>query len=293
MVDLGVLPDGISSGAVGVSGDGSVVVGVTESSTEVFEAFRWTQEDGMVGLGDLPGGEVQSAATAISADGTTVVGQSSSGSGGEAFRWTAANGMIGLGDLLGGLFSSTAWGVSADGSVVVGVSSRPPTPRAFIWDQTNGMRNLQDVLVTDFGLDLTGWTLTSAQDISDDARVIVGNGLNPSGELEAWIADLGQFGDMDLDGDVDFDDINPFVLALFNETEYEEMFGVPPELYGDIDGSGNHDFDDIPGFVAIIVGNGASAAVQATPEPSGLVRALIGGVILLVVSHDCAIGGYQ
>ncbi|MCH7603269.1 MAG: hypothetical protein IIB54_10920, partial [Planctomycetes bacterium] len=53
---LGDLPGGsISSGAWGVSADGSVVVGVS-SSTSGQEAFRWTSGGGMVGLGDLAGG---------------------------------------------------------------------------------------------------------------------------------------------------------------------------------------------------------------------------------------------
>ncbi len=55
---LGDLPGGrFSSYASGVSADGSVVVGSSES-TAMFtvEAFRWTQSTGMVGLGDLPGG---------------------------------------------------------------------------------------------------------------------------------------------------------------------------------------------------------------------------------------------
>jgi predicted hydrolase (HD superfamily) len=50
------------------------------------------------------------------------------------------------------------------------------------------MRNLQNVLVSDYGLDLTGWTLEAATDISPNGRTIVGNGTNPNGDLEAWIA---------------------------------------------------------------------------------------------------------
>ena len=52
------------------------------------------------------------------------------------------------------------------------------------------MRNLQDVLVDDCGLDLNGWTLRSATDISDDGHVIVGYGINPAGDREAWVATI-------------------------------------------------------------------------------------------------------
>ena len=69
---------------------------------------------------------------------------------------------------------------------------------------------------------------------------------------------------MDCDGDVDFDDIDDFVLALNNPIEYESTYGVPPELKGDTDGDGDNDFDDIDDFVAIF--NTPSA--ENIPEPS-------------------------
>ena len=50
------------------------------------------------------------------------------------------------------------------------------------------MRAIQDVLENDYGLDLTGWTLTDAHDISEDGTVIVGAGINPNGDIEAWRA---------------------------------------------------------------------------------------------------------
>jgi hypothetical protein len=50
------------------------------------------------------------------------------------------------------------------------------------------MRNLQDVLTNDYGLHLTGWELNEATGISSDAKVIVGFGVNASGQYEAWRA---------------------------------------------------------------------------------------------------------
>ena len=87
-------------------------------------------------------------------------------------------------------YGGSAMGVSADGSVVVGHDGAlvPGGYVAVIWENDNSMRNLNDVLADDFGLDLTGWTLTHALSISDDGMVIVGYGENPSGETEAWIA---------------------------------------------------------------------------------------------------------
>ena len=44
------------------------------------------------------------------------------------------------------------------------------------------------MLVDDYGLDLTGWTLTYAGGISENGLSIVGIGTNPDGYSEAWIA---------------------------------------------------------------------------------------------------------
>jgi uncharacterized membrane protein len=85
--------------------------------------------------------------------------------------------------------SSQASSVSADGTLIVGDSNNALGNReAFIWDSTNGMQSLRDRLV-DLGLDLEGWTLTSAQGISADGQVIVGHGKRTlGGASEAWIA---------------------------------------------------------------------------------------------------------
>jgi hypothetical protein len=48
------------------------------------------------------------------------------------------------------------------------------------------------MVLTGLGLDLTGWTLKIAHGISDDGRVIVGEGNNPNGDTEAWIAVIGR-----------------------------------------------------------------------------------------------------
>jgi probable HAF family extracellular repeat protein len=141
------------------------------------------------GLGDLPGGTDYSCAWGASGDGSVVVGWSSSASADkEAFRWTSAGGMVGLGDLPGGKYYSLAYGVSGDGSVVVGGGYSASGYEAFIWDQTGGMQSLKDVLVNDYGLDLTGWTLLSAHGISDNGLTFVGYGYNPAGRCEAWVA---------------------------------------------------------------------------------------------------------
>src|SRR5262245_61455119 len=76
MVDLGTLPGDTSSIAAGVSGDGSVVVGTSDSSFAYPRGFRWTEADGMVDLGDLPGGLDMTVVEDVSGDGAVVVGWS-------------------------------------------------------------------------------------------------------------------------------------------------------------------------------------------------------------------------
>ena len=62
-------------------------------------------------------------------------------------------------------------------------------------------------------------------------------------------------GDLDCDGDVDFDDINPFVLALSDPVAYQAAYPNCNILNGDCDGDGDVDFDDINAFVALLSGS--------------------------------------
>ena len=184
---LGDLPGGqFFSDAYGVSNDGNVVAGRSESASGN-EAFVWDPVGGMQGLGDLPGGNGFSEARGISGDGTTVVGYSDSIFGLQAFRWTAAGGMDGLGDLAGGTYFSQALDASEDGSTIVGFSTGTFGDEAFIWDAENGMRSLRVHLIS-LGVDLTGWWLLEALAISDDGRTVVGFGINPDGDDEAFMA---------------------------------------------------------------------------------------------------------
>ena len=121
---------------------------------------------------------------AISADGNTIVGEAD-GSFAEAFK-TGPSGLIGLGDIPGGATASAAHGVSADGSVIVGEGRSRRGTEAFIWTEQLGMRSLQEYAASR-GASLTGWQLTFADDVSDNGKVIVGQGINPDGQTEAWV----------------------------------------------------------------------------------------------------------
>ncbi len=190
MVGLGDLSGDLSwSDARGVSDDGTVVVGFLNGNTPV-EAMRWTSSTGMVGLGDLSGGVFNSRAYGVSADGSVIVGHGDSASGTEAVLWTSAGGMMGLGDLPGGIFESRAYGVSADGIVVVGQGESASGTTAFVWTQADGMQSLRDMLIANGVTGLDNWVLRNANSISADGEWVVGDGINPSGDQEAFLANI-------------------------------------------------------------------------------------------------------
>jgi len=97
--------------------------------------------------------------------------------------------MVGLGDLPGGDFGSGASSVSGDGSIIVGFGTSASGKEAFVWDEANGMQVLAQVL-SNQGIDISGWTLSSATGISADGSTIVGYGTNPAGFQEAFIATI-------------------------------------------------------------------------------------------------------
>jgi len=71
---------------------------------------------------------------------------------------------------------------------------------ALRWMSVGGARNVKpekirnDIVDCTYAADgitnLTGWTLTDATGISADGTIIVGDGIDPQGNDEAWIADI-------------------------------------------------------------------------------------------------------
>ena len=191
LVGLGTLYEALPvsrSNAEAVSADGLVVVGDSigiDGDTSYRDAFRWTEGDGMTGLGAF-------TAVAASTDGAVIAGTISPGTAcdWEAFRWTEAGGIVPLGTYAPD-HDSYAQGASGDGSRVVGyIEEAGDGPqRAFFWDAPHGIRLVQDVLENDFGLDLTGWRLTQAWGVSNEGPTIVGRGIH-NGVEEAFVAVL-------------------------------------------------------------------------------------------------------
>ena len=166
------------SRALGVSPDGSVVIGFRDTLL-VREAMCW--EDGQpFALGHLPGGAPDSLARAASTNGV-IVGRSRSAASDpslfEAFRWEDGT-MSGLGDLPGGFSSSEAWGVSANGSIVVGGATSTSGGEAFRWEdgEMHGLGDLPGGLFS-----------SAARDVSASGSVVVGIAASASGrEAFRW-----------------------------------------------------------------------------------------------------------
>jgi probable HAF family extracellular repeat protein len=153
-------------------------------------AVRWTPTGGLQDLGTVGGTE--SFADDASANGSVVVGQSRDRDFfWKAFRWTATTGMRDIGTLGGPM--AAAYNVSDDGSVVVGralTSSNSASDRAFRWTPKKGMQNLQELLAKAGVTSVSGWILLGATGVSADGTVIVGEGINPAKEREAFRAVL-------------------------------------------------------------------------------------------------------
>jgi len=178
-VAVGFLPSTIhDSFLTDVSADGSVAAGFSFHQGTDVEPMIWTAA-GLDSLGDVPGGDPYALAWGISADGTTIVGDAHIDGTSEPWLWSAKTGFV-----LPDSTHDAGWfnAVSADGSVAVGQVG-------LLWDAVNGMRYLADIL-TGEGIDLAAWSISSITDVSADGRTMTGYGINPSGDVEGWIARL-------------------------------------------------------------------------------------------------------
>lgn len=178
------LPDHSYVLANGVSDNGSVIVGVSQSTfSSRGTAIQW---DGTAAteLGHLATSSASqnSVAYGISGDGRVVVGASvPDGIGLHAVRWVdkgAAQDLHG-----GGFVSSDARRASRDGSVIVGhgaTSAR--TSEAFVWTAGGGMTALGVLASQEADSGATSF----AKDVSADGAVVVGFSQATNGNSEAF-----------------------------------------------------------------------------------------------------------
>lgn len=182
-------PSALFTQATGISPDGKTVFGRFSGEGDITgQAATWRQADGWRLLPSLTG-STDAYLSAVSSNADIIVGSSLDASrNSTAFRWTTSEGAEALGSLAGETYS-TAADVSADGRFVVG-AGYDGTFRARIWDAKTGSARLVSDLLAEQGVDLGGWQLTTADQISDDGSFIAGGGIDPQGRRQAWIANL-------------------------------------------------------------------------------------------------------
>ena len=255
--NIGGIPGGSPSGSSlssgwGVSGDGSVVVGLGWIDAGTAHGFRWEQSTGVVDLGSTVNGQ-SCRANEVSGDGQRVVGWQSSSSGSwDGVYWengvqvpittssgssvgdanaVNSNGSVIVGAFLGG--QAWRW-TEATGAVAIGVlpgwnfkgyafdvtedGSIVVGACGFGWDRdafiwTQDTGMLKlDTWLSDQGLDLSGWDLGSATGISDDGSVITGWGFGPGG-VEGWVVTLEEDSPADINGD-GLVDVNDLLMVI-------------------------------------------------------------------------------
>jgi len=222
--DLGTFGNFTTSTATGVSHDGSVIVGYGGFGYPGYgQAYRWTSQTGMQGIGYTRPGAFYSLATDVSADGRVIVGHSSGPAGVDAFVWRPDTGMQILTPLPGGN-ESYAYAVSGDGSVVVGASGDGtqgviwrdglpmllPTPIAerfhpiavdnsgnvvvgsigitnLIWTPGRGTEQLESYLQS-FGVQFPiGWNMYTCYSVSGDGLTFAGSGAVAGSSAQGFV----------------------------------------------------------------------------------------------------------
>ncbi|HED53558.1 MAG TPA: hypothetical protein ENJ00_05085 [Phycisphaerales bacterium] len=134
------------SHALGVSGNGSVVVGI-ESPFGAFEPFKWTSSEGRIRLPTKLGGNDYTP-YGLSNSGSVVIGTFDAPTGGPVgFLWSEQMGSVSIGSLPGGKSTSILIDVRDDG-MAVGSSSFALTStgsslnRAIKWTPQGGLEAL-------------------------------------------------------------------------------------------------------------------------------------------------------
>jgi hypothetical protein len=155
------------------------VAGVSYNSSQTIgQAFLWTSDQGLTGLGFLPG-YTNSIAKAIN-DAHQVVGYcNNSGGGQSSFIWTSGAGMSALPSSIGS--NSCANGVSP-GGIVVGYVQIAGTNHAVAWAPGQNAVDLNN-LVTN----LSGWINLTEANAMNSSGIVVGDGIRTNGVRHAFI----------------------------------------------------------------------------------------------------------
>ncbi len=99
-------------------------------------------------------------------------------------------------------------------------------------------------------------------------------------------------GDMNGDGLINENDVNPFVLALTDRMDYESLYPwIDVEATGDVNDNGSFDFGDVRDFKLLVssFSNGFTKSLSASsaiPEPSSplLCYFTLGALLMMRIS---------
>lgn len=152
--ETGVQSLGFAGYPTAISANGSTIVGSRPLTQITSEAIRWTEAEGVVGLGHFPSTLQSSSASHISNDGSIVIGGSFGAApviGPKAFRWTEHEGLQQL-TTRGNDQSVIA--ISGDAKVMVGtmrtllddVPNFAPINENFLWTAEAGLKTLSELL---------------------------------------------------------------------------------------------------------------------------------------------------
>ena len=185
-------PTGYADGyAVCSTPDGAFLGGQFRTTNAGYHAMRWNAAATPTFVGTLPYGLNFDRVNALSNDGRVAVGQSADPAYAyRAFRWEDLGGGASVIQDIGRLPGSTsahAFDCTRDGSVVVGGCAGGAHDQAFIFAQDLGMIDLNTWLPS-LGYNFNGFSwLSTVKAISDDGRVIAGEG-SFAGYRRAFVA---------------------------------------------------------------------------------------------------------
>ena len=169
--------------------------------------------------------------------------------------------MIELGGLANGVspIETYARAIAAKADVIVGDAVTPQGPRAWIWTPTTGVQDLNTFL-SSRGVNLTGWTLTRADGLSENGDFIVGRGFNSLGLEDGFVVRWLPQGQAST--------VSIFTRSggVFRET-YDTSISLPGAASivdmtaADMDGDGRRD-------LAVVMNDGQVHVITLDPAPA-------------------------